>query len=176
MSEFTKYTVDEDGRFAGALERAVAALGDLSPAFKSIADDFYRTQGEIFKQSGSGSYPDLSPRYKVRKTLKFGFAYPILRARGKLETAALGGSGSVTDIGPRSLEMGIDEKRVPHAVYHNSDDPRSKMPLRKMVYVGPEAPQFLLGDQVGRDERWLNILNDYVLQRLQQSGLGEVKS
>lgn len=176
MAEFIQFKVDENGAFRAALDRAKAVVKDLKQPFNAIADDFFRTQGEFFALSGPGPFPDLKPRYKVRKQAIYGFAYPILRAGGSLEAAATGGSGSVREIGELEAVFGVDERQVPHAVYHNSDAPRSKIPLRKFVFVGPEAPQFAIGEQKTRVDRWKNILNDYVLQRLALAGLGQVKT
>lgn len=172
---FISYSVDNDNKFKNALDKAKKVADDLRIPFALIASDFYRSQGAIFKLQGPGQYPDLSARYKVRKQKKFGRIYPILKANGYLEAAASiqNGPGNITEIEPLELTMGVDDKAVPHAKYHQSDDSRSKMPLRKFLFIGPEAPQFANSDQAGRLQRWLGILDGYINTSLKETGLGE---
>jgi len=70
--------------------------------------------------------------------------------------------GSISSIGPLSLIFGTS---INYAIYHQSDKARFKIPLRKMLFIGPEST-FANDEQKGRLTRWLNILNDYVLKKL----------
>lgn len=170
---FTSYSVDNDNRFKNALKRAQEQSDDLRIPFTLIASDFYRSQKAIWKLSGPGQYKDLSSQYKKAKQKAVGFIYPILKRTGKLEAAASVqfGPGNITQVGPTSLLMGVNDAVVPYANYHQSDAPRTKIPLRKYLFIGPEAKAFASSDQAGRVERWLNIMNSYVLGRLKASGV-----
>jgi phage gpG-like protein len=176
MPGFTSYSVDNDKTFRNAVDRALKITDDLRIPFTLIAADFYRSQTAIWKLKGPGQYPDLSPNYKPRKLKKTGFIYPILKLNGFLETAASiqGGPGNITKIGAKDLEMGVDEKAIPYAIFHQLGT--KKMPMRKFLFIGPEAIQFASSEQIGRLERWMGILNEFMAQKLKQSGMGEVKS
>ena len=171
------YEVDPGGAWQDAVDRAAKAASDLRVPFALIADDFYRTQRSIWQDSGPGRYPDLSPAYKKQKQKKVGFIYPILRANGYLEVAASvqGGAGNITQIEPQRLTMGVDSDAIPYADYHQSDAPRSKIPLRKFVFYGPEAGRFADSEQVGRLDRWMKILDEFIMLQLKESGMGDVK-
>lgn len=186
---FTSYVADNDRRFRDALKRAALACDDLTIPFTLILKDFYRSEQAIFALKGPGQYPpfkqstgeywkngrkleyvrgDLSP-YQKRKIKKYGFDYPLLVASGSLAASLLSASapGSIAEITPGSLTFGTSIK---YGVYHQSDEPRHKIPLRKFLFIGPEASQFATSDQMGRAERWLNILNDFTLKKAKESG------
>jgi hypothetical protein len=55
-------------------------------------------------------------------------------------------------------------------VYHQSDDPRSKIPLRKFLFIGPES-SFANSDQAGRLQRWLGYVQSYVTAKVRLSGV-----
>lgn len=168
------YSVSNDAAFKAALARASASVSDLRIPFALIARDFYRSQQAIFKLSGPGQYPDFKnggsqSRYAKAKLKAVGFQYPLLVRSGRL-AASFGGPGAplnVTKIEKLSLTMGTD---VEYGSYHQSDAPRSKIPLRKFLFIGPEAKRFATSDQMGRLERWNNILNDHVLKAMKSSG------
>lgn len=172
------YSVDNDGRFQKAIEAAYEAVGDLSIAFGLIAQDFYKSEQAIWQLGGPGQYPDLgglkptakkTEAAKRAKERRFGFVYPLLKATGFLEQSMTSpsGAGSVCEIGPSTLILGTT---VPYAIYHQSDAPRRKIPLRKFLFIGPEAVQFATSDQMGRLERWLGILNGVVGAKLAVMG------
>lgn len=172
---FTSYSVDNDRKFRNALDQARKVTDDLRIPFILIAADFYRSQTAIWKLSSPGAYPDLSPRYKKVKQRKVGFLYPILKLNGYLEIAASvqNGPGNITIITEKDLTLGVDEKAVPYANFHQSDAPRSKIPLRKFLFIGPEAINFANSEQQGRLERWMGILNGFMAQKLTDSGAGK---
>lgn len=162
---FTSYEIDNDKKFQAALVRAKMVTDDLSVPLGLIAKDFYKSEKAIFMLKGPGQYPDLAASTKIQKE-RAGFSvYPILKRTGRLE-------GSVTNpqhpdainqiINKRTLIIGTT---VPYGVYHQSDKPRTKIPLRKFLFIGPES-SFANSDQQGRVGRWLNILNSYVLRKL----------
>lgn len=167
---FTSYEVDNDNRFKNALKDASLIVSDFRLAFGLILQDFYKSQQAIFKLKGPGKYPpfkgpkDLETgrtRYQSEKIKAVGFDYPLLVRSGKLAASLLGpnNTGSVSQITKLSLVFGSSIK---YGIYHQSDAPRSKIPLRKFVFIGPEAPQFATDEQSGRLQRWVGYINDHV--------------
>lgn len=177
--QFTSYSIQNDAAFRAGLDRALNTVTDLRIPYGLILQDFYKSQRAIFKLKSAGLYPDFKGErdqdgktpYQKRKLKKFGFDYPLLKATGKLEksTTTPNSEGSVSKITPLTLVFGTS---IPYAIYHQSDSPRSKIPLRKMIFIGPEAPRFATSEQKGRLQRWLNILNDYVLKSLKRQSAG----
>lgn len=180
MSFTASYEVDNDKRFADAIKRAKLATADLRIPLTSIAKDWFRSNKAIFSLKGPGQYPPLGgfkyaqrvpgqpytyrQRAEARKRNTFGFDYPLLMATGRL-------MASVTDpVSPDSINQIINKAmllvgtKVPYGIYHQSDDPRKKIPLRKFVFIGPESKEFASNTQLsGRAERWLNTINSYIL-------------
>lgn len=170
MSEpFTSYSVDNDKRFRNALKSASESIGDFRIPFGQILRDFYKSEQAIFKLKGPGLYPPFKGKqgpdgktgYQRKKLKKYGFDYPLLVASGRLAASLLGPSnpGSVAVITKLSLIFGTS---VEYLVYHQSDLPRSKIPQRKALFIGPEASRFATSDQIGRLQRWLGYIQDHV--------------
>ncbi len=174
---FTSYVVDNDRKFRDGLNRASQVSQDLRVPFGLILSDFYKSEAAIFKLKGPGLYPPFSgpkdpvtglTKYQAAKKKKVGFDYPLLVRSGLLSNSLLGpnNTGSISKITPLSLTFGTSVK---YGIYHQSDDPRSKIPLRKFLFIGPEAPRFANSEQQGRLERWLNIMNDFVVKQLKKA-------
>lgn len=171
---FTSYVVDNDRIFREGLKRALEVTKDLRIPFGQILSDFYKSEQAIFSLKSPGQYPDFKnggseSRYAKYKEKKVGFKYPLLVRTGRLSASLLSKSapGAIAVIGKTELTIGTT---VDYGRYHQSDAPRSKIPLRKFLFIGPEAPQFATSDQTGRPQRWMNILNDYVIKKMKQSG------
>ncbi len=161
MPLITSYAVDNDRRFREQLARAKEAVGDLRIPLNLVAKDFFKSQAAIWKNKGPGRYPDLSPGYKKAKKSKWGFIYPILRASGALERSMTDPKdpNAIAEIINRdTLLLGT---RVSYGIYAQQGSP-----LRKFLFIGPEAPSFATSEQMGRLERWNNILNSHVLRVL----------
>lgn len=164
---FTSYEIKNDVLFKKALERAASVTADLTLPLTQIGQDFYKSEKAIFKLKGPGQYPDLAPSTKNFKFRKFGFRYPILKATGRLEKSV------TTRSSPDSIFQIIKKQTliigtsVPYGIFHQSDDPRTTLPLRKFLFIGPEAKKFARGPTAGRPGRWLNILNQHVLKKLE---------
>jgi len=171
MAGFTSYNVDNDKSFKLALEAATKASDDLRIPFGLISKDFYRSQKAIFGLKGPGKYPDITPETKKQKQREVGFIYPILKRKGFLEASLTSprGAGAINIITKKELGIGT---AVPYAVFHQSDEPRKKIPLRKMLFIGPEAPRFANTDQAGRPNRWGNIMQDFIIQISKLKGVG----
>jgi len=187
---FTSYTVDNDKRFRNALKRAAEFSTDFRIPFGLILRDFYKSEQAIFKLKGPGKYPPFKKSvgeykqtgkkrafetaaysaYQKYKLGKFGFDYPLLVATGKLAASLLGPNnpGSIANVTNLSLVFGTS---VEYGIYHQSDEPRSKIPLRKFLFIGPEAPTFATSEQQGRLERWLYIMQDHLNRSIEGAGL-----
>lgn len=185
---FLSFDVEMDKSFAKGLARAQDAVSDLRPALKSIAADFYRSQKSIFQLKSSGGYPDFKgpkisetwkspgrPEMRTRdgsktaaqysKIKHFGFDYPLLKATGDLEESVTNpsGRGAIYKLDKQGLTIGTS---ISYAGFHQSDATRSKIPLRKFLFIGPESNTASNTQLQGRLPRWLNILNTYVLRSM----------
>lgn len=174
------YITVNDKKFQEALKGALEVVTDLRIPFNLIAKDFYRSEKAIFQLTGPGQYPafkrssgayrggkyqvDSESPYQKAKKKAVGFDYPLLFRSGKLAASLLGpgNSGNVTQITPLGMVIGTT---VPYGIYHQSDEPRRVIPLRKFIFIGPEAPRFANSDQAGRLQRWLGYIDDYVARK-----------
>lgn len=163
---FTSYSVDNDRSFRDALDRASKVTQDFRKPFGLILSDFYKSEQAIFKLKSQGKYPDFknggsSSKYAEAKQKAVGFKYPLLVRTGALAASVLGPSnrGSVANITNLSLIFGTS---INYGIFHQSDAPRSRIPLRKFLFIGPEAPSFATSDQMGRAQRWNLIINDHI--------------
>jgi hypothetical protein len=192
---FTSYEVDNDRKFRDALKEASKVVTDFRIPFGLISADFYRSQQAIFKLKGPGQYPKFQgptisqmwkdpgrpdkrtrasfgdkTAYQARKMKKYGFDYPLMVASGALSASLLGPNnrGSINIVTNLSLILGTS---IAYVIYHQSDAPRGKMPLRKVLFIGPEASQFATSEQMGRLQRWLSIIDDWHKKQLKKAGL-----
>lgn len=167
---FTSYTVDNDNKFKKALQEAAKVSTDFRIPFGLILADFYKSQQSIFSLKGAGKYPPISEKYGERKQKLVGFRYPLLVRSGALAASTLGpnNKGSVSKITNLSLVFGTSIK---YGIYHQSDEARSKIPLRKFLFIGPEAPRFASSEQIGRLQRWLGYIEDHVARQIKKAGL-----
>jgi len=171
---FTSYEVDNDRSFRDALKYASTVVQDLRIPFGLILRDFYRSEQSIFKLKSPGLYPDfksggVNSPYAKAKQKAVGFKYPLLVRSGSLAASLTGPSnkGSISQITRLSLTFGTS---IYYGIYHQSDKSRSKILLRKFLFIGPEAPRFATSQQMGRLERWNGILNDFIFTKLVQAG------
>lgn len=164
---FTSYEVENDEKFAEALNRAAKGVKDIKVPLAQIGRDFRKSRQAIWNLKGPGQYPDLSPKYKKVKQRAFGFVYPILRATRRLEKSVtqVTHAENVTRIRTSGADFGTN---TPYANYHQQegDTPAEKMPLRKFLFIGPESVKFANSELSGFPERALNTLNSYVLRVL----------
>lgn len=165
MDQFTSYKIENDAKFRAGLKAAAAAVGDLTVPLTLIAKDFYKSEKAIFMLKGPGQYPDLKEKTKEAKR-RGGFSvYPILKRTGRL------GESLTNPTHPDAFNQILNKTtlvigtQVPYGVYHQSDAPRFKIPLRKFLFIGPES-KFAGSEQRGRLERWMNILQGFVMQKL----------
>ncbi len=175
------WTIQNNKDFESALNRLGKETSDFRVPFKLIASDFYLSQKQIFNLKSEGLYPPLggfnhgyvtddgrTRREKAEddKELKTGHNwFPILYGMtGNLRDSTLSKNHrySIFNMGRKYLEIGTS---VPYGKYHQSDQPRKKIPYRKFVFITGG-----LGDRskdsgiFGRRERWISIIDDHVTQ------------
>lgn len=173
----TSYVLENDKIFKQTLEDASQVVSDLRVPFGLIGRDFYRSEKAIFKLKGPGQYPEFKgeklpsgrTRYQEAKIKKVGFDYPLLVRSGALAASITtpNAKGSLYQVTPLSLVIG---STIPYGIFHQSDEPRSRIPLRKFVFIGPEAPRFANSDQQGRLQRWVAIIEDYAVKSFIKKG------
>lgn len=164
----TSYSVDNDRKFTRALNALAALTDDLTIPLTLISKDFYRSEQAIFNLKGPGRFPDLALSTKAHKKRAGKPVYPILVFSGKLKKSMTepNSEGSINEIiNNKTLVIGT---RIPYGIFHQEGT--KKMPMRKFLFIGPEAPTFADDDQKGRLERWLGIINGYIDQVKQRSG------
>lgn len=158
------YVIENDAQFKAAISRAAGKVDDLRFAFGEIARDWFKSNTAQFSLKGSGQYKPLSPEYQARKRKEVG-AQPILVRSGRLRDSMSGqpNQDSIVQIGKQSLILGT---KVSHGIFHQSDAPRRKIPLRKFLFIGPEAPSTAPSAVTGRLERFLKIIELEVARKL----------
>ena len=167
----TSYIVENDEAFARALQRLSKVTKDFRIPFGQIAKEFYKSNRKIFLLKGPGLYPDFkTPQSKAAKIKAAGFAYPLLFRTGRLASSLLNPSDpeTVKIIKKDELQLGTT---VPYLIFHQSDRARFVIPQRKAVFIDGGPLEASTGARVsGRRQTWLNIINDFVLQKV-----GEVR-
>lgn len=165
--EFTNYKVDPNRKFIGAIRRAKLEAADLRIPLNLISKDWFKTNKAIFNLNGPGKYKDLTKEYKVQKKRRFGFVYPILKAKGVLEASVTQSTDTkaISDIVNKAqLTLGT---RVGYA--------QAVQKIRPFVFFGPESVEWRTDKTFAmRPTVWLNIINDYILQRMGAAGVGQV--
>lgn len=169
---FISYKIENDVIVSDQLARAREVVSDMRPLFKEISRLMRQSRKAIFKLKGPGQYPDFQGKkgesgktpYQDFKIKKYGFAYPLLKATGRLEKSIteIGGE-NISIITANSLTFGTT---VPYGVFHQSDAPRSKIPLRKFLFIGPEAPKFAKNIDQDLAARINNTVNTFVLRSM----------
>ena len=165
----TSYIVENDEAFARALQRLSKVTKDFRIPFGQIAKEFYKSNRKIFLLKGPGLYPDFkNTKSRAAKRKAVGFEYPLLVRTGRLASSLVNPSDpeTVKVIKKNELQLGTT---VPYAIFHQSDKARFVIPKRKMVFIdgGPLEPS--IGAKIsGRRETWLNLINDYILAKLDE--------
>ena len=168
---FRSYIVENDDKFRAGIDRALRSSKDLRKPLSMIGQDFRKSRKAIWNLKGPGAYPDLGPDgpaktdYKKRKQALVGFVYPILKLTGRLEDSVInkGHPENVNRVGKQFADFGTN---VPYGEFHQSDSPRSKIPLRKFLFIGPESTRFASSELSGFPTRALNTLNAFVMKEL----------
>ena len=169
------YSVENDKRLERKLKAAASKVDDLRFALGEIARDWFKSNKAQFTLKGNGQYPSLSPRYEQRKRKLAGRSLPIMVGAslnggesGRLRDSITGNPNkdSVLQVAKKSLVIGT---KVPYGVFHQKGT--LKMPMRKFIFVGPEAPKSASSEIKGRLSRWFQIIDADVKRQLERSGL-----
>jgi len=185
----TSYILENDKDFQAALDRLAATCTDFRIPFGLISKEFYKSNQKMFKLKSQGLYPDLGgfnpsrivgangetgrDRAKRLKKREVGFVYPLLVRTGRLASSLVNSSDpeTVNIVTKSSLVLGTD---VPYAIYHQSDKPRRIIPQRKVVFIDGGPLETSRGASTsGRRETWLNIINDYILSKIEEEGFSK---
>ena len=115
MVGFISYSVDNDKRFAKALDSAAKQVKDLRFAMGEISRDIYKTSKQNFILKGSGKYPPLSEKYAAYKA-RVRPSRPILVFDGDLRDSVTKATNkdAIRVIGKSSLIQGT---KVPYSRY-----------------------------------------------------------
>ncbi len=162
-----KIEVDAEGTIRDGLKKAAELGINLTIPFTSIAKSWFKGNKSMFLLKGRGQYDDLKDETKIFKQKEYGFTYPILKARGDLEK-------SVTDpTDSNSINLIVNKvalylgSKIPYGVYHQSPEPRTKMPLRPFVLLGVE--QVATGEQKQFEARTVRTIYDHIGQTLSKA-------
>jgi phage gpG-like protein len=170
------------------LDKFQGKVSDLRPAFIQIAAEFYKTNRAIFAVSGPGKYPDFAgpkiantwknpgrPDKRIRNGNMTAYqwektqakwkgvnerGYPLLRASGLLERSITRDNdpNSIKIITKMSLTIGT---AVEYGIYHQSDEPRRKIPLRKFLFI--DASTTSSDPKLSRrSAAWTKLLQNYI--------------
>ena len=115
-----------------------ASLQDQSRFWTQYAAPFaYGEIDDIFDSEGWGLWPELDPIYAARKAV----THPgqgILRREDAYYTAATGPNrpGSIYDVGPTELIIGVSGDTVEHAAYHEEGRGVPGRPVYELIAAG----------------------------------------
>lgn len=156
------FKVDPNLEFQKSIDKATKELSDLTIPLTLISQDFYKSEKAIFQLKSPGQYPDLTASTKRQKR-KLGYqVYPILKRTGRLEQSLTQPDSNESINQIQQKKTLIIGTRVPYATYHQNGS--GNLPERKVLFIGPEAPRFATSEMVGRPSRWINILENFVIQ------------
>lgn len=185
----------ESQSILAVLDKFQGKVSDLRPAFIQIAAEFYKSNRAIFKLKGPGKYPDFAgpkiantwqnpgkPAQRKRNGNMTAYqwtktqakwpgvnekGYPLLKASGLLEKSITRDNdpNSIKIITKMSLTIGT---AVEYGIYHQSDEPRRKIPLRKFLFIDPTTT-FDDPKLSRRSEAWTKLLQNYI-ERLIPNG------
>lgn len=169
-----------------AVQRTLVAAKEagvnLTIPFSIIAKSWFASNRSIFTLQSPGQYPDyggFSPESiaygtttrreaaKRRKLRYFGFIYPMMKAKGDLERSLTNPTDSKSVnliINKIALYLGT---KVSYAGYHQSPEPRKKMPYRPTVFLGSE--QIAPTEKRNEYTRILSVLSDSIQQQLDKA-------
>lgn len=175
MSLFASYEIENDEAFFAQIQAALSVVDDLRGPFGEILRDFFDSNQAIFGNK-PGLYDDYADTttgetgtntpYAKKKQALYGRVYPMLVASGRLRDSLTGtpNEDSIAIIGKRGMAVGTD---VDYGIYHQSDEDRKKMPLRKFLFIGPEAARYAPKEK-GRARRYANIIEKWVIADLKR--------
>lgn len=166
MAIAVSYEIENDREFNARLTELGTKASDLRIPLTLIAKDFFKSQKAIWALKSPGKYPDLAASTKAQRRRDGQSMYPILFRTGALMrsmTNPSDGNAINQIINKRELILGTKVKSKKGFNYPAVHQFGSKhVPMRKFLFIGPEAPRFALGPQKGRLERWIGIIEGYM--------------
>ena len=181
MASSFDWTIENRLDFEAGLNRLAKVTSDFRIPFQVIASDFYRSQRKIFKLKSAGLYAPLggknpsaakTNRAKKAKEKFTGHSWaPILYGKsGDLRDSTLGKNHrySIFNLDFTSMEIGSS---VPYGPFLQGGT--KFMEARPFVFIdGGPADRSKDSSISGRRDRWLNIINDHILQLITGDVLG----
>ena len=169
---FVSYEVENDKEFQAAINKAIKQIGSLKTPFKLISRDFYKSQTMFdLNRKSAGSYPDFKTEdSREQKENAVGFQYPLLVRTGKLMRSMTrpDGEGSINKITHTEVIIGTEVKNKKGYLYPAVHQYGSKhVPMRKFLFIGPEAKRYATSRQMGRLKRWLGYIEAHVSKKLE---------
>lgn len=158
-----------------SITRKLATFGqsieNMTPAWDYIGKQLLRDFSRQFAQEGGvfgGHWAPLAESTVAQRARKYGpwfAAHPILVGTGALESSVeqRGAADNVYQVGANSLTIGTTN---PHAVFHNSSAPRTRLPRRQIVGLSNQR----IGS-AGRQGSIVGILHDYLAYQLKLANL-----
>ena len=176
------WTIQNNEAFKKSLDALGKVSNDFRIPFRLIASDFYRSQKKLFllqseglynplggfnyaSQSGFGNQTkrDRAEDEKERRT-KHSWNPILFGKSGDLRDSTLSENHrySIFQLGRKELNIGTS---VPYGKYHQSDEPRRKIPQRKFIFIdGGPADRSSDSNINGRRERWKSIIQEHIKQ------------
>ena len=161
-----------DAEFQAALDNLSKTLNNMQPVFKSISDDWYKTNKiVIFGLKGNGQYIDYQGardkenlteymRWKKENAIQKK-PYPMLKAaNGRIESGLTEKSSQYTvrDINKTTMVLGI--KGVDYALKHQQGS--DGMPKRPFIFNSKTGGN-IYNSQM---QRWTNIIKEIHARRI----------
>lgn len=140
MAGAIQFTFDINGKreFDRALIGVKAAATNMEPVFIAVAQDFRKTNEEIFSKSGNheglAKWTPLSEGYSAWKQKNYG-DLPILTLTGDLRNSLTeeNAEGAILRITEDNLEIGTE---IEYAIYHQEG--RGNLPERRPLRLSEE--------------------------------------
>jgi len=130
-----QYEIVNEKSVNAQIDGALRFVKDLSPAFVTMKNDWFKNNRRVFSLKSKGEYKDLTKATKAYKLRRWGVIYPILKGFGRLEMSlTLENSGEdVVDIQKTSLVLGTT---VPYAIYHQAtpESSHKRIPFRPFIF------------------------------------------
>ena len=99
---------------------------DLAPFFASLSEDMASAVLDMFKSSGNGTWPTLAVSTAIQKLRKGKSLQPLVYNGTWMNSPTVESDATSATVGTN----------VPYAIFHVSDAPRSKIPLRNPYDLG----------------------------------------
>ena len=135
---YLQWDIEGEKQLSRRLENVSSQIKDLTPAFSSVAstlkgifsNDVFQTQGAIIGESWS----PLKKAYAIQKAKKYG-------SKGILEATGAMRQGFMTLVKP---DMAMVWNKVSYFKYHQSNEPRNKLPRRVMMKLGNQQKEIVV--------------------------------